>query len=361
MIEKLTKNELEIGLDTVAFIEDHYVKERGLSSEKTVGFLKKNYLDHGRLGSKSPQGGLYPPVATGSSPKILVLDVGLSTSASSFSSILTSGQVLEFTADGKQQRVVVPSQSLPDGITVDSAAQRMFWTCMGVPGKEDGALYSANLDGTDIQTLIPPGKINTPKQLTIDRAAGQLYFADREGLRVYRCKVDGSDLETLVSNGSPESPPDPTKWCVGIAVAPKFGKFYWTQKGPSKGGHGRIFSASIANGDDDVRCIVSGLPEPIDLEVDEASSTLYWTDRGELPFGNSLARVQLDSSGLPSQKHETICRNFNEAIGLKLDVARGHIYITDLGGSIYRCDLDGQQKQRLYSQDSRAFTGITLI
>ncbi|ODM18390.1 hypothetical protein SI65_06261 [Aspergillus cristatus] len=50
-----------VGLDTVAFIEEHYVKERGLSGEKTVGFLRENYLEKGRLGSKCEKGGLYPP------------------------------------------------------------------------------------------------------------------------------------------------------------------------------------------------------------------------------------------------------------------------------------------------------------
>ncbi|KAE8376418.1 NAD(P)-binding protein [Aspergillus bertholletiae] len=50
-----------VGLDTVAFIERHYIDERGLSPQKTVDFLQQNYLDHGKLGSKCPQGGLYPP------------------------------------------------------------------------------------------------------------------------------------------------------------------------------------------------------------------------------------------------------------------------------------------------------------
>lgn len=50
-----------VGLDTVAFIEKHYIAERGLNSEKTVDFLQTNYLDHGKLGNKSSKGGLYPP------------------------------------------------------------------------------------------------------------------------------------------------------------------------------------------------------------------------------------------------------------------------------------------------------------
>jgi 3-hydroxyacyl-CoA dehydrogenase len=49
-----------VGLDTVEFIEEHYVKERGLSTEKTVDFLKKNFIEQGKLGAKSGKGGLYP-------------------------------------------------------------------------------------------------------------------------------------------------------------------------------------------------------------------------------------------------------------------------------------------------------------
>ena len=50
-----------VGLDTVAFIEKHYVAERGLNTEKTVDFLQTNYLSQGKLGNKSSKGGLYPP------------------------------------------------------------------------------------------------------------------------------------------------------------------------------------------------------------------------------------------------------------------------------------------------------------
>ncbi|KAJ5305719.1 hypothetical protein N7508_004734 [Penicillium antarcticum] len=353
-----------IGLDTVAFIEGHYVHERGLSPEKTVDFLKTNYLDQGKLGNKSSHGGLYAPgdssAATNVSqrePEILVLDVGLSASTPS----LTSGQILKVTADGKLQETILKDQSLPDGLVVDSTCGRMFWTCMGTLGNSDGAVYSAKLDGSDIKALVAPGVVNTPKQLAIDAVAQKIYFCDREGCRVYRCGFDGSNLDILVDNVER----DVADWCVGIAVSTSLGKFYWTQKGPSKGGMGRIFCADITT-PKNRQCILSGLPEPIDLEVDENSHTLYWTDRGELPWGNSLNRTSLDGTGLPlsadsAAKHQVITRGLNEAIGLKLDVANSHVYLTDLGGTIYRCDLDGNHKEKIYSEEQRAFTGIALL
>jgi hypothetical protein len=39
-------------------------------------------------------------------------------------------------------------------------------------------------------------------------------------------------VETLVAAGDPAADlGDQTKWCVGIAVDPKGGQIYWTQKG----------------------------------------------------------------------------------------------------------------------------------
>ncbi|KAJ5313944.1 Mitochondrial import inner membrane translocase subunit tim16 [Penicillium atrosanguineum] len=365
-----------VGLDTVAFIESHYVEERGLSPAKTVDFLNTHYINDGKLGTKSSHGGLYPPAADKPdelpAPSVLVLDIGLASSTPTMS----SGSILEFSTAGKLKRTLAKDQALPDGVAVDSESGLIFWTNMGIPGKQDGAVLSLDLSTMAIKTLVVPGTINTPKQLALDNVAKKIYFSDREGCRVYRCNFDGTDLETLVETGNPDNT-DPTEnihnWCVGITVAPKLNKFFWTQKGPSKGGQGRIFCADIstpvgesAASRSDVECILEDLPEPIDLEIEESSKTLYWTDRGEIPFGNSLNCSRLDACGRPidtssSRKHEILTRNFNEAIGLKIDASNNAIYVTDLGGSIYRCDLDGKNKSVLVRDDNRAFTGLALL
>ncbi|PYH99432.1 cytochrome P450 [Aspergillus ellipticus CBS 707.79] len=363
-----------VGLDTVAFIEQHYIHERGLPSEKTVDYLTANYLDQGKLGNKCAQGGLYSPVPadTTTDKRLLVLDIGLASSTAASSVATPAGEILSFTPDGKRHTVLVPNQLLPDGITIDPSTNRIFWTCMGIPGKHDGAVYSSTLDGSDIRPIVPVGTVNTPKQITIDRTAKKLYFSDREGSAVYRCNLDGSDLETLVSRGNKEDGSDIRDWCVGIAVAPRFNRSYWTQKGPSKGGQGRILSASIdappgvltENGKDDGLCILNGLPEPIDLEIEEEKGELYWTDRGGLSLGNSLNRMRLDGEGLPvgaATEREVLVRNLREAIGLSLDRETGDIYLTDLSGCIYRCDRDGKRKERLYEEEGRAFTGIVCV
>jgi hypothetical protein len=271
-------------------------------------------------------------------------------------------------------RTIVSGQTLPDGLDISLKRARIYWTNMGFPTSNDGTVQSCKLDGSDIQTVVPAGGVHTPKQPIIDQEKDKLYFCDREGMRVMRCNLDGSDLETLIQTGDWKDKADAANqlnWCVGISVNKVEGKFYWTQKGPSKGGMGRIFRANIqmpkgqsAANRTDIELLFSGLPEPIDIEIDEDSQTLFWTDRGDPPTGNSLNSVKLRGikelkEGDKSPNYDLLTRQLHEAIGLKLDQVNKHIYLTDLGGTVYRCGMDGKGKKKIYDEDA-SFSGIGL-
>src|SRR6516162_1614255 len=87
-----------------------------------------------------------------------------------------------------------------------------------------------------------------------------------------RANLDGSDVETLVETGRGDTDRrDQTRWCVGITIDPKLGKIYWTQKGPTKGGLGRLCRANtdVPKGESptnrsDIEVLFDQLPEPID-------------------------------------------------------------------------------------------------
>jgi 3-hydroxyacyl-CoA dehydrogenase len=132
----------QVGLDTVSSIEQHYIDERGLQSEHTVESLKKNYLDHGKLGNKFKAGGLFPSKPHDNDqalePTLIVLDAGLSAE----DPCLNADSVLHLSPSGAISHLV-SQQSLPDGIDVDHTTKRMFWTCMGTPSKRDGTISSA--------------------------------------------------------------------------------------------------------------------------------------------------------------------------------------------------------------------------
>jgi hypothetical protein len=215
-------------------------------------------------------------------------------------------------------------------------------------------------------TVVPPGGTFTPKQLQLEKESGKLYWCDREGMRVMRADVDGSNIETLVdtSEGDPRPGPDARKWCVGIAVDAAGGKFYWTQKGADKAGQGRIFRANIelprgrspANRGD-IELLYDNLPEPIDLDVDSTTRTLYWTDRGDPPRGNTVNRAPLDSSPGRRKTPEIVFSHLMEGIGLALDLKGGRMFITDLAGSVYSANLDGSNKKTLLFAEGN-LTGI---
>lgn len=100
---------------------------------------------------------------------------------------------------------------------------------------------------------------------------------------------------------------------------------------------------------------------------------LYWTDRGNLPYGNSLNRCSLsvlDSAvargGLLQDTILTrpplgvLERNLYEAIGLRVDVDDKRIFVNDLGGCVYDFGMNDGTKRKLY-EDLGPYTGISLI
>src|SRR5262249_9298639 len=146
------------------------------------------------------------------------------------------------------------------------------------------------------------------------------------------------------TSGGDARPGPVLKQCVGIVVDVARGHFYWTQKGPENGGVGKIFRAGIdmpagetAATRRDVTTVVDGLPEPVDLEIDEEHRMLYWTDRGDAPAGNTVNRMPLDTVA----KHEVVLRHLGEGIGITLDVRHDRMFVTDLAGSVHAARLDG--------------------
>ena len=264
---------------------------------------------------------------------------------------LAEGRVFSVKPDGSDRKIIATGGRLPDGVAVDVEAGHLYWTNMGVPNRNDGSIERVDLDGGNRKTIVPEGATFTPKQLQVDQRLGKLYWCDREGMRVMRANLDGSDIETLVQTGSTEADRvDQTKWCVGIALDLDHDQIYWTQKGPDNAGLGRIFRAGIdippgenAGARSDIETLYDGLPEPIDLEIDHVKRILYWTDRGDPPLGNTVNRAPLDAgpSGRPAP--EIVFRHLMEGIGIALDREGDRMFITDLAGTVYSARLDGSK------------------
>jgi DNA-binding beta-propeller fold protein YncE len=284
-------------------------------------------------------------------PKLFVLEIS------------SGGRLFSINPDGSGKVVIVDGSPIPDGVAVDVEAGHIYWTNMGTPPRNDGSIERVDLDGKNRTTIVPSGGTYTPKQLHFDVDGRKLYWGDREGMRVMRCDLDGSNIETLVQTGQGDDDRrDQTNWCVGVAVDHVAGHLYWTQKGPDNAGLGKILRAGIdvpagesAARRGDIEVVFKDLPEPIDLEIDHTTRTLYWTDRGDPPHGNTVNRAALDDIG--SVEPEIVATHLMEGIGIALDPAQDRMFFTDLGGSIYVAALDGSGQRPIRALQGN-LTGI---
>ncbi|KAE8422837.1 hypothetical protein BDV36DRAFT_309829 [Aspergillus pseudocaelatus] len=354
-------------LDDLAPYDD-CTNERDPDLTPTPNWPRNNYFQQGKPETKTSKGGL---LLSGTEEQndpheIYFLELAQSLKITNGDFFGQNGRILRTTDGGKSITAVVSGLKAPDGIEISRSAGRIFWTNMGLDTSvQDGSVMSANLNGSDIKTIIPEGSVYTPKQLTLDDQNEKLYFCDREGMSVRRCDFDGQNHEILVLRGNCETSDkkDQTRWCVGLAVDVKKRKFYWTQKGPNRGNKGRIFRANIdmpfgenALDRSDIETLFLGLPEPIDLDFVSETQTLYWTDRGAHPSGNTLSKAYVGEKG---PRVQILARQFHEAIGLKVDSINQQVYVTDLGGSLYRVSMNGGGKEVIHRGDG-FYTGITL-
>jgi len=278
-------------------------------------------------------------------------------------------------ATGESSTLVDGLTDGPDGIVVDPDRKYVYWTNMGAPGlpegrapktdedldfyRKNGSLERVGMDGTGRTYILPVGSFVTGKQLAGAWSAGRLYWSDREGAAVRSARLDGSDLRDEVVVATTEADRRIIRnQCVGVAVDEQRGLLYWTQKGPANGNAGRIFRTSLNApvGERRIEVLWSELPEPIDLELDLDTNTMYWTDRGDPPRGNTLNKAAIPAVGEPGGDVSVVDANYHEAIGLAVDTPGGVAYVSDLSGQIRAVRLDGSGEQIVFK--GKPLTGI---
>lgn len=292
--------------------------------------------------------------------RVYFLDIGLWD--------LVNGRILSTRPDGSDvQEVVGHILTMPDGVVVDVPSGHIYWTNMGTTTINTGSISRANLDGSNVTTIVPVGVTHTPKQIVLSN--GKLYWSDREGMRIMCANPDGSNVETLLVTGSGViDQMDKRNWCVGIAIDEEKQMVYWTQKGADDAGQGRIFRMPLQMSQfespqnrTDVELLLDNLPEPIDLEIDPKSRKLYWTDRGNLPDGNSVSVASIDNLSSTGQlERQVLVQNLNEGIGISLDVPNNRMFFSDLYGSLYSSNLDGSNEQTIFAFAGN-LTGVAYV
>ena len=151
---------------------------------------------------------------------------------------------------------------------LDMDGGKIYWT-------EFRSIQRANLDGSDIETLITSSKHGNLSDIALDVDGGKIYWISDElatfsSIRgnIRRANLDGSDIETLITRAE----------ASGLALDMDEGKIYWTA-------NDQILRADLDGSDIEIlifRPFISGLT----LDVD--GGKIYWTDstRGDILRAN---------------------------------------------------------------------------
>jgi predicted outer membrane repeat protein len=97
--------------------------------------------------------------------------------------------------DGTDIEIVVDQLGTPDGIAIDKASGKMYWT-----DQSTDKIQRANLDGTEIEDLVT-ATVDRPFGIALDIPNGKMYWTDWQTDKIQRANLDGSDLEDLITTG----------------------------------------------------------------------------------------------------------------------------------------------------------------
>ena len=241
----------------------------------------------------------------------------------------TAGKIQRANLDGSNiETLLTTGLEYPEGIALDVAGDKMYWTDSGTR-----SIQRANLDGSNIETLLTTG-LEDPRGIALDMAGDKMYWVDLGARSIQRANLDGSNIETLVVTG---------KYPRDIALDVAGGKMYWTDFGTR--------SIQRANLDGTNVETLTTAKDLQDIALDVAGGKMYWTDG----FGG-IKRNNLDGA-----QAETLITDLNFLTDIDLDIAGNKMYwIGGEGGLIQRANLDGSNIEDIASQKLALYSGIAL-
>ena len=245
--------------------------------------------------------------ATGlADPRGIALDVGSGkvywTNLGTYNANIRTGEKIQrANLDGSNvETLVTTGAGVSQSIALDVGSGKMYWTDLGTYNLsarryEDGKIQRANLDGSNVETLITTG-LSEPSGIALDVGSGKMYWTNEITNKIQRANLNGSNVEDLVTGL--RSP-------FGIALDVDNDKMYWTEIGTNK-----IHRANL-NGSQ-VEDLVTGLPSPHGIALDVGSGKMYWTDWTT----NKIQRANLDGSNVET----LVTTGLSDLLGIALDL-----------------------------------------
>jgi len=241
--------------------------------------------------------------------------------------------------------LALPELNVTKGIALDMIDGKVYWT-----GVQRQGIYRANLDGTNIELLIGscgPGGLCSHHNIALDLVAGKMYWTESgiysQFYKLRRANLDGTDVEEVV-------PTEVLRRPNGIALDLSAGKVYWGEGVESSEEKGKIRRADLDGSD--IEDLIEVGRNTFGLELDLAGGKMYWTNNNE----GEVWRANMDGT-----TKELLIAGLNNPLGLALDLTRGKLYCADHhAGKIKRANLDGTEVEDFLVTDRYRVEGLAL-
>ena len=222
----ITSDDTQISADVVSLETSNVVaKSLSLTAAAEAGTYYYGACVQSVSGEHNPDNNCSDAVRVIVSSEFVYIPFDPSTSSHLYWTSPFDGAIYRADLDGSNVEPLVSGLVMPFDLALDVAGGQMYW----VAGIGRGGIYRANLDGSNVETLVVhegydeySGDDLDPQSLALDVAGGQMYWVAGEEGSIYRADLDGSNIETLVvhEEGEPSG--------FGLALDVAGGQMYWT-------------------------------------------------------------------------------------------------------------------------------------
>lgn len=232
--------------------------------------------------------------------------------------------------DGSQVKLLVPIKSA-DGLAVDPAGGKLYFTTSVYPQLNGDKLWRANLDGSGAEELIQG--LNFTGDLVLDREQRKLYVSSLADGKILRCNLDGAERQDWLSGvGNPDE----------MALDPERRQLYWVRSG-------KIQRANLD--DPHVEDVVQVNAVMMGLALDLKDRRLFYATRDN----GSIISLKLDGGG-----QQPLIKGRVALDGLAYDPLNRKLYWTETG-KICQANDDGSQAETLVPDKTHQFSSLVIL